>query len=212
MANRRFRRKTATRDVKKLIIIATEGSKTELQYFDSLRSKFGLRNVKPLKRKRTRSSPLDVLKQLNREKGKLRGTQRSNEYWAVIDKDNWSKQILEQFITSAQRKGYKVADSNPCFELWLLLHYESVGRLKGLEGSAATGGCASVERELKKFDKNYDKSRYESAKYIEKIDNAIKNAAKTDTQPQDRWLNQIGTRVYRLAQSIIPPSAKRLDN
>jgi len=211
---RSSKRKSITRHIEKRIIIATEGSETEPQYFESLRKEFKLRNVKLLKRSKTKSSPSNVIASLDKEKSKIErkyGKNKKDEYWVVIDKDEWQ---LEKVVEQIETKDYRLADSNPCFELWLLLHYESLDRLRGLEGSAATGGCASVEKELKKFDETYNKSRYEPGKYIEKINKAIKNAKETDTQPDDRWLNQIGTRVYRLAQSIIAsaPSAKHLNN
>lgn len=120
---------------------------------------------------------------------------------------------MNNVAQEAKQKNYHLADSNPCFELWLLLHYKRLNELKGLEG-AATDGCKSVEKELKKFDSTYAKSKYDTSKYIKNIDKAIKNAKRTDTQSQDRWLNQIGTRVYRLAKSIVDssPSAQGRHN
>jgi len=217
MAKRRTRSrasKSKKLEPRKRIIIATEGSKTEQQYFNTLKKELRLGNVELLK-KGTKSSPDQAVKRLDKYKETYsRELNKHDELWLVIDNDGRSEQTLNKVLEQAKQNKYHLADSNPCFELWLLLHYESLDRLRGLEGSAATGGCASVEKELKKFDETYDKSRYEPGKYIEKINKAIKNAKETDTQPDDRWLNQIGTRVYRLAQSIIAsaPSAKHVNN
>ena len=216
MARRNTRKFKTRRTIKKRIIIAMEGSKTEPRYFDSLIKKLELRNVKLLKRSKTKSSPLNVIARLNKEKRKIEkehGKREKDEFWAVFDRDNWPTEMLDKVASQAKDKKYCLADSNPCFELWLLLHHKRLSELKGLEGSAATGGCDSVKRELKKFDENYNKSGYNTEKYIEKIDHAIANAKETDTESQVRWLNQIGTRVYLLAQSVIDSSSPQpLDN
>lgn len=208
-------RKSKNRVIKKRIIIAMEGSKTESRYFDSLIKKLELRNdkslhVKLLKRSKTDSSPLNVIESLNKERCEIEeeyGKQEKDEFWVVIDRDNWSTEALDKVASQAEKKKYCLADSNPCFELWLLLHHKRLRELKGLEGRAATGGCDSVKKELKKVDKNYDKSKYNTERYIEKIGNAIQYAKETDTEPQTRWLNSIGTRVYLLAQSVIDSSS-----
>ena len=219
---RRNIRKSKTRAIKKRIIIAMEGSKTEPRYFDSLIKKLELRNekslhVKLLKRSKTDSSPLNVIASLDKERREIEkeyGKHEKDEFWAVIDRDNWPPETLDKIASQAEDKKYRLADSNPCFELWLLLHHKRLSELKGLEGRAATGGCDSVKRELKKFDENYNKSKYNTERYIEKIGNAIQNAKETDTESQVRWLNSIGTRVYLLAQSVIDssPSPQPLDN
>ena len=203
-------RATKKRIIKKRIIIAMEGSKTEPRYFDSLIKKLELKNVKSLdvkllKRSKTDSSPLDVIASLDKKRREIEkeyGKRKKDEFWAVFDRDNWPTGMLDKVVSQAEKKKYRLADSNPCFELWLLLHDKRLSELKGLEGRAATGGCDSVKEELKKFDENYDKSKYNTERYIEKIGNAIQNAKETDTEHQTRWLNSIGTRVYLLVESI----------
>ena len=197
---------------RKQIIIAMEGSETEQRYFDSLKSKLRSTNVKLLKRKRTRSSPSDVLKQLDKEKRERKKVREHNaviEYWAVIDKDNRPPEELNKIANHAKCKNYHLADSNPCFELWLLLHYKPLNQFSGLEASGDNSACSPVESQLEKLDKSYDKGkkgRLKTSKYMPIINTAIKNAKETDPQSQDRWLNRIGTRVYLLAQSVIDSS------
>ena len=223
MARRRSEpraRQHGTAPKKKQIIIAMEGSETEPRYFDSLKSKLRSTNVTLLKRKRTRSSPSDVLKQLDREKRERKKVREHNaviEYWAVIDKDNRPPEELNKIANHAKCKNYHLADSNPCFELWLLLHYKPLNQFSGLEASGDNSACSQVERQLEKLDRSYDKDKkgkLDTSKYMPIINTAIQNAKETDPQPQDRWLNRIGTRVYLLAQSIIDssPSLRRIHN
>ena len=214
MAQRNTRKFKTRRTIRKRIIIAMEGSKTEPRYFGSLIKKLGLRNVELLKRSKTKSSPLNVIASLDKERREIEkeyGKHEKDEFWAVFDRDNWPTETLDKVASQAEKKKYCLADSNPCFELWLLLHDKRLSELKGLEGRAAIGGCDSVKEELKKVDKNYDKSKYKTEGYIEKIGNAIQNAKETDTEHQTRWLNSIGTRVYLLVESI-RLSVQPLDN
>ncbi|MGA8364254.1 MAG: RloB family protein [Solirubrobacteraceae bacterium] len=52
-----------------------------------------------------------------RERGKAH-----DEVWCVFDVDTHPKR--EEAVELAQRHDIKVAISNPCFELWLMLHYQ----------------------------------------------------------------------------------------
>lgn len=45
-----------------------------------------------------------------------------DEIWCVFDRDSHSK--LADAIVLAGKHGIEVAVSNPCFELWLVLHYQ----------------------------------------------------------------------------------------
>ena len=53
---------------------------------------------------------------------------------------------------------------------------------------------------------SYSKSKLKTSDYLPHISTAIENARKSDIRPNDRWLNQIGSRVYKLVQSIIDSS------
>ena len=217
MTQRNTRKKT----IKKRIIIATEGSKTEPRYFDSLKAQYRLSNVKVLTRKSTRSSPKDVIKCLDKYK-RDNGFNKGDEFWAVFDHDKRSEEELNNVAREAKKKNYRLADSNPCFELWLLLHHKPLNQFRRLETSGDNRACSRAESELEKLDQSYDKDnkgRLNTSKYISRITTAIQNAERADTQslpipPKARWLNSIGTRVYRLAQSVInsSPSAQPLDN
>lgn len=193
------------------MIVSTEGSETEPQYFYALKSEFRLGNVILLKSK-TRSSPRQVLKRLDKEKRKVRQTREVNaetQFWAVFDHDNLTQESLEEILSEARQKGYRVADSSPCFELWLLMRFGKLADFKGLEGQALTHGCSGVARELATHDKTYDsgsKGRYDASAYIRHLQIMIENARAVDSQPDSVWLNQIGSRVYKLVESIINSS------
>ncbi len=115
--------------------------------------------------------------------------------------------MLSEVTRQAQQKGYFIADSNPCFETWLLLHFDSLDELKELTCETATK-CDKVITKLthKDFDPSYTKSKMDTAIYIDRVLTAIANAKQMDVQSNGRYLNQIGSRVYRLVESIIQSS------
>lgn len=121
--------------------------------------------------------------------------------WIVYDKDDFPYDDFDNTQFSAEgrknKKEYKVAWSNECFELWLMLHFEylnsSIGREK----------CIKL---LKKYIPHYKKNMkniYQNVK--EKIPTAIKNAKKLYkeynklTPPSKRCP---ATRMYELVEQL----------
>jgi len=79
----------------------------------------------------TSASPSGPLSLVQRAREDLKANQRSarrtgagsfDEIWCVFDVDQHPK--LSHAIFEARQSGIEVAISNPCFELWLVLHRE----------------------------------------------------------------------------------------
>ncbi|MDE7267343.1 MAG: RloB family protein [Lachnospiraceae bacterium] len=103
----------------------------------------------------------------------------------IVDRDKESflaapaNNQYEYVLKKCKEKGFGFYVTNPCFEFWLLLHFEQVFELdknKLLENSKVTTKRRYTEHELRKFLKGYTKSNYDAELLIEKIDTAIKNA------------------------------------
>ena len=126
-------RREAFRDAR-LIVIASEGKDTERIYFKALAKEYtNLRvHVRILERsenEQNNSSPEHVLKQLNDYKSKY-DLKADDELWLVVDKDRWTETMLSHVATEcSQEVAMHMALSNPCFELWLLLHMEDAASL-----------------------------------------------------------------------------------
>ena len=52
--------------------------------------------------------------------------EENDEVWAVFDRDEHPN--FDQAIDRCRRAGVRVARSNPCFELWLILHEKDYDR------------------------------------------------------------------------------------
>ena len=183
---------------RKRIFIATEGV-TEYLYFNMLKRELRAGNIDVLK-STSKTSPEKVLQRLKKYKPKDGDIRTIDERWLVIDKDDHD---LNAIFSAQDKRKYRFADSNPCFELWLILHCKPLDGLKGLAGSAAVGGCDKVIEALKEHvEPSYHKTKYDVTAYTSRLQNAMKNAERTDRDRQAAWMNTVGTRVYKLADSI----------
>lgn len=123
-------RREAFRDAR-LIVIASEGKDTERIYFNALAEEYMNPRVHVHILERSdneinNSSPEHVLKQLNDYKDQYE-LESDDELWLVVDRDRWTEAMLSQVATECAQDNYMhMALSNPCIELWLLLHLVNV--------------------------------------------------------------------------------------
>jgi len=126
-------RRLRPRRQRQLFVVAVEGKCTEPAYFAYLQNLLGVA-IKVLPPKGGASAPDAVLKRLRDERAK-RQPHRYDRYWVVIDRDAWT----DEQLAAVRASEYSVAVSNPCFEAWILAHYEA---------PAAKGGCTAYQRAL----------------------------------------------------------------
>lgn len=199
----KYKRKTTVRDPYKKIVIAMEGNKTEPKYFEEVKKKFkaSTLNIILLNRDNTdnRSAPIHVIKQLNSYKKDNRFL-RTDELWLVIDKDRWTEEQLHIVASQCSINRYNLGLSNPCFELWLVLHYENLA----VEPGQVRDGLLSVHKIKRRLATIRQREGIGSySDIIDNINDAVKNADNLDIDKTTRWPNTLGTRVYLLADSII---------
>lgn len=196
-SRRKFRRPSETRRYRKVFVIATEGAQTESQYFYFFRNEHSTIKITCLCDK-TASSPRDVLKRIRRRllENDLKAT---DEVWVVVDRDTWPEEQLDTLLQwSRQTENYSMALSNPCFEYWLLLHFESATRLRSAH---------RCRERLRRYLPEYDKSIKSGDFPIDQIEAAIQRAEERDTPPCQDWPRNPGvTTVYRLVRRLRLPS------
>ena len=96
------------------------------------------------------------------------------------DKKSFKEEQYNYVKEECERKSFKLYVTNPCFEFWLLLHFDEVHLINKeelLENKRASSKVRSVESELKKYFP-YNKNKYNAELLIEKIDLAIENEKK----------------------------------
>lgn len=171
MASRRNRtkglkRKIATRPERKTVVIFCEGEASEPDYIGALKRLPAIRantsiniEIDP-----EQGVPLTLVE---------RAVSRSHdgevdECWCVFDVE-WPKNHpnLRHAILLAGRHGIRVAISNPCFELWLILHFED---------QTAFMSTGDAERRSRSLDGRTGK-RIDADRYMERRHQAARRAA-----------------------------------
>ena len=183
-----------------MIVLAVEGSDTEGQYFKPLGDgKIDIEILSTPKKGEFNGhcSPEHVEKRMDAFLVQTEGLV-GGEFWLVMDVDDWPKQKLSKVCQRALSKGYQIAVSNPCFELWLWLHQN--------EPDETLDKCGKLEKALKKFPGGYNKSRLRVERFHPHIQNAIarsKALSGNDSHPVPGFP---GTHVGRLVERILSPA------
>lgn len=128
-------RKRGFKDPEKYYIIACEGTLTEYIYFGDLRASdlfndSGLIDIIPIEHpKNIGTSPLE-LRTLIRTAKKDKNFRKNDEFWIISDRDDWATMHhinFDQFAEECRKEQNTFwALSNPCFEIWLLLHLKDI--------------------------------------------------------------------------------------
>ncbi len=128
MARRSFQRKPSQREQRKRFLIVVEGAVTECSYFNAIRTsrKISTANIQVVPPGPT--SPIEIVNRAVRLRDEQRRSDSYDEVWCVFDVEakvtQPAREGLAEALRNADEKKIKVALSNPCFELWLLLHHE----------------------------------------------------------------------------------------
>jgi len=188
----RFQRKQATRDYRKVFYLFTEGYKTEPLYFSMLQEICPEHIHLKIKPHETKSDVLHVLKRakhfIRNEKPRV----ENSEFWLIVDVDDRTpKQFDKLKQWSKEKNNYCLAISNPCFEYWLLLHFE--------KGDAVY----NLKDRLKKHMPNYEKHTIDEKILLPKIITAIKNAKEKHRQSSNDCFAGNCSTVYILVEKII---------
>lgn len=211
---RSFTRPVGKRDAR-LVVIATEGAVTEKAYFEGLVSADGYPNskvhVEVLETHAGHSAPHKVIARLNAFRRAYR-LDHEDQLWLVIDKDRWPDAQLAVVAQQSHQKGYRLALSNPCFELWLWLHWNHPEQTSAAvlrqcwQNEKVTATRRYLESELSLKAMGYQKNQPDFRRYYPHVPQAINGAIWLDGTGMGRWPDYLATRVYQLVQEIVPES------
>jgi hypothetical protein len=203
-SNRRHRerppaRREPSRRPGKRILVLCEGRNTEPQYL--LGFKQWCRNplvevvVHP-----EHGVPLTLVRRA--KQSRIEATQRAahehddnvayDEIWCVFDTDEHPN--LEHACAIARDDGIEVALSNPCFELWLLLHFRDSPGMQGRKDVSRL-----LRKQLGAYDKRVDFVAYQPG-YAAAVERAkrLEFAARLDGEEG----RNPTTGVHRLTESV----------
>jgi hypothetical protein len=191
----------------RFFIIASEDTDAPLQYFENLQLPRVKVFVIPTPKNSGLSSPAHVLERLKKAFASARGrneVQEHDEFWLLLDTDHRFKGTHLPSTLSALREArqnnFGIAVSNPCFELWLLLHHADVS----LDDSLLS--CKNIEARIRDLLGSYNKTSIKAFDFPRSnIDRAIERARALDSSNNINWPSIMGTHVYILMERILSP-------
>ena len=160
-------RRRDNRHPRNVVIIVTEGITEEI-YFNGLKQRNSNIEMKPRKGKRTNARQLmeECERQIYANEIDI---ERGDIAICAFDVDNNSQDDIKVAIEIAEKNKIIVAVSNPCFELWYLLHFRDINhRVTSIE----------VQKELLGYIEKFEKTKDYRDLLITKKEKAIARAEK----------------------------------
>ena len=204
----RFKGKKSPKKLNKLIVVVTEGEKTEPNYFRDLKELDSIVpncNVKIHKCKKGGSAK-ELLEKMEYAITKEE-LESDDQAWIVVDndeKDKYQKSEIDQLLAwrMENKDIYRLAVSNPNFEFWLLLHFDCDHAVRG--GNDCENRLQVQLRNKLKND-NFVYNKWFPTKFIndENVWKAVDFAKNRDKTSIDKWPLERCTRVYKLIEVIL---------
>ncbi len=195
-------RRRPSRDTKPVTYIFCEGEKTEPTYFSRWRERGMSLHIFKV----SHTDPPGIIKDAQEIiSGRSFEPTQGDSVWCVYDVDANSNAILAKAATLAKKNCFDIALSNPCFELWYILHFELQGG--ELTSTAAIGRISSY---IAGYTKNMDVFDTLTARIPVALTNAaiIRRRYGQEIGPiQDRSCNPF-TNVDVLVQKLQAQQAK----
>ena len=188
--NRAYKKGEPYRDYRKFVIIA-EGERED-DYFLQFNSVSSRIQIIIVEREGGKSAVKYFLERAEKYIDKY-GLLPEDYLWFVLDIDRWPReQINDLAIACEKEKNWKIAISNPCFEVWLYYHFKKVIP-KNLDT------CKS----LKYAVGNLDNGGYNPKVFAREIHKATVNSKRKDLHPEKFYPDLNVTKLYSLAEEML---------
>lgn len=197
-----LKRKVNFKEPKKKFIIFMEGKNTEPDYFNAIKRSFA-GSLVDIKLYPAVGVPLTIADAAIRykidnlrQKNNLSILKKSDEVWVVFDRDTHPG--ISEVNEKCKSADIKIGFSDPCFELWLILHFKDFDR---------PDNHHDVQRELEKCCQKYSAKKGKTMDFIsimEMVPDAEKRAEKQfkRREAEGNPMRPPYTTVYQLTNSI----------
>jgi len=211
-SGRLFKKEEPSEEAKKFVIVC-EGGKREdhyFRYFEMMDSRIEVEIISP--EDGDDNSPTGLIKKVKRltsigpegEKPKYE-LREEDEIWFVIDTDTWGDKIdeLRTKVAAENELNMFVAQSNPCFEVWLCYHFShAVQDFTGM----------NVADNWKQHLPQVHAGGFDSKKHPILIRQAL-DSARENYQENEAGEPAVGrTQLFRLAERIYAVIGKKIDS
>jgi hypothetical protein len=201
-----YARKPASTDAYETILIVCEGAKTEPNYFNSLKTGYGLTSVKV--RKSPGTDPRSIA---DYAIGECDNSEWERVY-CVFDQDtpNCQEAISRIQNSSAGRSGkLRAITSFPCFEIWVLLHFKYCNRPFSKSGKKSV--CDNVVREVGNYIPDYSKGMEDVFdRLTDKLQDALSHAKRLVEHNAQTGSANPATQLHVLVDRLIALKKQKL--
>lgn len=162
-------RREGNRKPKRKVVIVCEGEKTEINYFNGFKTRGSGVEIIPVHGKCVDPKSIVDFAEERKESRWDIDPSKGDGLWCVFDVDENTNHVLKNASDHAKTEDIQIALSNPCIELWFLLHYKPIwSQLSRHE----------VKSVLKTFIRDYEKNKTINHLLEDKLGKAIDNAKK----------------------------------
>lgn len=202
----------------KMFVLSYEGKISEKKYFEDFRKSElfndnGLIEIISLKRPVNRGSdPISVKKLLQEAKKEYR-FKDTDEFWLIIDRDDWEEMHNHNFdklvADCKKENNFFLAMSNPCFEIWLILHLKDIREFNDDEkqrlivNDKISNSKNYIDKVLSEIQGRGYNKRPNPAVFFPLIKTAVNRAKELDGENED-YPKQLGTHIYKLVEKLMP--------
>jgi hypothetical protein len=197
-------RHTAKRSPYSKVLIVCEGERTEPFYFEGLKSHYQLNSANIEITGDCGSAPISIFEHANKRfKEEDRAGDPFDKVFCVFDKDQHDtyNETLKMIRSAEPKDTFVAINSVPCFEYWLVLHYEYTNKAFGnLHKNSAAN---QMVRELLRFMPDYEKGQNDIfSRLVQSLEFAKTNAERALTAAQRSHTDDPSTHVHELVEFL----------
>lgn len=204
-------------EAEKMFVLSYEGKISEKKYFEDFRKSelfndSGLIEVISLKRPTNRGSDPISVKKLLQEAKKEYQFKDTDEFWLIIDRDDWEEihnHKFDKLVEDCKKENnFFLAMSNPCFEIWLILHLKDINEFdeeeKGriMANAKISNSKNYIDTVLSEIQGRGYNKRPNPQIFLPLTKTAIGRAKEIDIENQD-YPKQLGTHIYKLIEKLM---------
>ncbi len=191
-------REIGLREPQSILVIVSEGEKTERKYFSNYRKRgCGLKIETP---NTSKTDPIGLVEFAQRQIINYElEPDKDDEVWCVFDVDD-NEENIQEAVEMARENNIKIALSNPCFEIWFLLHFK-------FRDTRLT--CDDAINEIRNYLPDYSKNEDVFYEIADNREDAMSHAKKLNEIHQKRN-NELyspesnpSTQVFELVEYIL---------
>lgn len=174
-----LRRRQSVLEERWTMLILTNGERSERDYLNGLKLQHG-RSLGMVTVLFDNKAPDALVAQA----AKLRRENFYNDAWIVCDVDEFE---IDGAAAISQRQNVAIAWSNPCFEVWLIIHFR--------EGCSPLQNGRDAEVKLKQLLPGYDKSNLNFDHFKPNVRVAVERSMRLGDAPTDNPSTSVGALV-----------------